>query len=107
LKTSSRRPAPISSELRTLLLWLGPLAFLALFYFLPLGSIFDLSLQRGGEGSIGELVNTLLSAPILSILGFTFGQALLSTLLTLVIIPAVYEIWKRWEMRRAWQHTER
>lgn len=91
MKNSDRRPAPISSELRTLLLWLGPLAFLALFYFLPLGSILDLSLQRGGEGTPGELLNTLLSTPVLRILGFTFGQALLSTLLTLVIgLPGAY-----------------
>ncbi|MFC1886072.1 efflux RND transporter permease subunit [Thermodesulfobacteriota bacterium] len=34
------------------------------------------------------------------------GGLISSTVLTLIIIPAVYEIWKRWEMKHAWSETE-
>ncbi len=90
LKNPHRRP-PLRLELRTLLLWLGPLTFLALFYFLPLGSILDLSLRRAGDGTLQELARTLTSAPIRRVVLFTFGQAFLSTLLTLLIgLPGAY-----------------
>jgi len=90
LKKQRSRP-PLRLELRTLLLWLGPLAFLALFYFLPLGSILDLSLRRAGDGTLQELARTLTSAPIRRVVLFTFGQAFLSTLLTLLIgLPGAY-----------------
>ena len=34
------------------------------------------------------------------------GGLVSSTVLTLVIIPAVYEIWKRWELRRSWSENQ-
>jgi len=33
------------------------------------------------------------------------GGLVSSTVLTLVIIPAVYDIWKRWELRQALSHV--
>jgi Cu(I)/Ag(I) efflux system membrane protein CusA/SilA len=35
------------------------------------------------------------------------GGLVSSTVLTLVIIPAVYDIWKQWEMRHVWLKTKR
>ena len=41
------------------------------------------------------------------IAGPMVGGLISSTVLTLVIIPAVYEIWKRWELRGVWSKSER
>lgn len=68
------------------MLWALPLAFLAFFFFYPLGSIFSLagkSLLGGGAA--------LDAATLLQPLGFTFYQAGLSMLFTLLIgLPAAY-----------------
>jgi thiamine transport system permease protein len=73
------------------LLWLAPLAFLALFYFLPVGSILRLSFSRGEGGLAQPLVEVFTSSAIRRVLGFTFGQAALSTLLTLLFgLPGAY-----------------
>jgi thiamine transport system permease protein len=73
------------------LLWLLPIAFLALFYFYPLGSILALSFGRGGQGWLQPLIETLSDASLRGILWFTLWQAALSTLLTLAIgLPAAY-----------------
>jgi thiamine transport system permease protein len=73
------------------LLWLAPLAFLALFYFLPLGSILRLSFTRGEGGWTQSLAEIFTSPYIRGVLGFTFGQAALSTLLTLLFgLPGAY-----------------
>lgn len=72
------------------LLWLLPLAFLAVFYFYPLGSILGLSLARG-QGGLAAFAELFGSAGLLRVIGFTFWQALLSTLLTLALgLPAAY-----------------
>jgi copper/silver efflux system protein len=41
------------------------------------------------------------------IAGPMVGGLISSTVLTLIIIPAVYEIWKRWELKKAWSMTGR
>ena len=84
----------ISSPRRDLLLtaslWLLPLTYLAIFYFFPLASILTVSFSRL-EGEIWPLLQTLVSPTILSIVGFTFYQAALSTLLTLALgLPGAY-----------------
>ena len=64
------------------LLWLLPLAFLAIFFFLPLSRIFNFtfSFQTFTAENFSVAVETL---------GFTFYQAALSTLLTLLLgLPA-------------------
>ena len=74
-----------------LLLWLLPMIFLGTFYFLPLGEIFKLSFSRI-EGSLLDGIWNLINNPSIgSVIRFTFWQAFLSTLLTLVIgLPAAY-----------------
>jgi thiamine transport system permease protein len=72
------------------LLWLLPLAFLALFYFYPLASILALSFGRGLT-VMQPFVQIFLSGSILGIAWFTIWQAALSTVLTLALgLPAAY-----------------
>ena len=75
------------------LLWLAPLAFLGIFYFYPLGNILAVSLGRLREGEALALLRSLLSPTIQRVVSFTFGQATLSTLLTLLLgLPGAYLI---------------
>jgi thiamine transport system permease protein len=70
-----------------LLLWFLPLLFLAVFFFLPLGAIFKLA----GEAALQHGVDAAVINRIWRPLGFTMFQALLSTLLTLLVgLPAAY-----------------
>jgi thiamine transport system permease protein len=73
------------------LLALLPLAFLALFFFFPLVEIFALSLAPEGKLDLSPF-RTLATDPYyLRLLTFTTGQALLSTVLTLLAgMPAAY-----------------
>jgi len=73
------------------LLYLLPLGFLALFFFYPLGKIFGLSFAPAGKLDMSPFC-TLFSDPYFArVLAFTTGQALLSTLLTLLAgMPAAY-----------------
>lgn len=85
--TSPSPPHP----LRLAITWLIPLAFLGIFYFFPLGSILKLSFARGEGGLAETFLATLFSPRIAKILGFTLGQAALSTLLTLLVgLPGAY-----------------
>ena len=73
-----------------LFFWLLPLAFLAVFYFYPLGSILALSFSRG-ESWLQPFVDVLGNRGLRGVLGFTFWQAALSTLVTLAVgLPAAY-----------------
>ncbi len=67
--------------------WLVPLAFLLAFYFYPLGKVLALSLTEwAGKGLAGWNWQIVRGAT-----GFTFYQAALSTLLTILLgIPAAY-----------------
>ena len=76
---------------RDLLLWLAPLAFLALFYFYPLSSILGASFQRAEAGALRPFWEALSTPSLQRVLAFTIGQALISTLLTLAIgLPGAY-----------------
>jgi len=78
------------AKLLPLILWLLPLTFLAIFYFYPLGSILGLSFARGA-GWLQPLLDVLSNAGLRGVIGFTFWQAILSTLLTLAMgLPAAY-----------------
>jgi thiamine transport system permease protein len=72
--------------------WLLPAAlFLALFYFYPLATILQVSFARAAGGLAAALLETLASPLYRSIIGFTFYQATLSTLATLVLgLPGAY-----------------
>ena len=72
-------------------LWLLPLFYLAAFYFYPLASILSISFARLQADKIASLFQSLASPSTLHIIGFTFGQATLSTLLTLALgLPGAY-----------------
>lgn len=83
------QPAPHASrQLQPWVLLLLPLLFLILFYFYPLAAIFRVSFAGNDASSV---LPRLLSAGTLRVLGFTFGQALLSTALTLLLgLPGAY-----------------
>jgi thiamine transport system permease protein len=75
----------------TALLWLAPLGFLLVFYFYPLGSILHLSLTRSEAGPLAPFAQALSSRSVRQVVGFTFWQAGLSTLLTLALgLPGAY-----------------
>ena len=81
------RPAAAASSRRGWLAWTGILLFLGVFFFYPLGRVLLLGLDpaglRGGPAGTPGLA--------LRVLGFTFYQASLSTLLTLVLgLPAAF-----------------
>jgi thiamine transport system permease protein len=68
-----------------------PLVFLVVFYFYPLQEIVRVSLAWEDGSDVGELLRRLTSLSNLRVVGFTFGQALLSTLLTLLLgLPGAY-----------------
>jgi thiamine transport system permease protein len=74
-----------------MLLWLLPLVFLAFFYFYPLGSILAESFARAEGGAIFQLWDAITSPYIRHVMAFTFQQAALSTLLTLLLgLPGAY-----------------
>jgi thiamine transport system permease protein len=74
-----------------LTLWLAPLAFLALFYFYPMGSILGFSLRRSPTGPATPFISLLTSASIRGVVWFTIWQAVLSTALTLLLgLPGAY-----------------
>lgn len=84
-----RRPPPLG----VLGLWLLPLGFLALFFFAPLASILRLAAEAAAETGLGADIWAKVARPV----GFTFYQAVLSTLLTLLIgLPSAY-IFGRYE----------
>jgi thiamine transport system permease protein len=71
--------------------WLAPLAFLGLFYFYPLGRILTLSFSRSESGLVDPFLEALNSSSVRNVLGFTIWQAVLSTLITLLIgLPGAY-----------------
>jgi thiamine transport system permease protein len=71
--------------------WLAPVLFLALFYFYPLASVLQASFARLDPMSGLSTWERLVSPAILRVVGFTFGQATLSTLLTLLVgLPGAY-----------------
>jgi thiamine transport system permease protein len=64
------------------LLWLIPLLFLIIFFFIPLGKVLFVMVSREGIISIPSILKPL---------GFTIWQAVLSTLLTFIVgLPAAY-----------------
>ena len=84
---------------RSLFLWTAPLAFLILFYIFPLGSILSVSFSRGEGGLIGSFLEAFASASTRKVIYFTFWQATLSTIFTLIIgIPGAYLL-ARYEFR--------
>ncbi len=68
-----------------------PLLFLAIFYFYPLIKIFSLSFMPEGEWRPGKLHKLVSSGFYIQTFWFTFWQASLSTILTLLLaLPGAY-----------------
>ncbi len=87
------------SSLLRVSLYLIPLAFLALFYFYPLSSIFRLSLASEGGAALTALRGLVSTSYYIRALWFTTWQATLSTLLTLLAaLPAAY-VFARYQFR--------
>ena len=73
------------------LLWALPLAFLAAFYFYPMAGILQASFERSTSDWGGPFVEALSSPGIRKVIWFTFWQAALSTLFTLLLgLPGAY-----------------
>lgn len=93
-----RRPYECLS-LVTKLIFLLPLAFLAVFFFYPLAAIFAYSLFPGGALNLARLDQLAADPYYLGVLWFTLWQAVVSTLLTLIAaLPAAY-IFARYRFR--------
>ena len=83
----------------SIILWMLPLFFLLLFYFYPLGKISLLAFLQSQQTAGTPILEAIRSNYFLRIIGFTFGQALLSTILTLAAgLPAAY-IFARYQFR--------
>ena len=72
--------------------WVGfllpPMVFLLVFYFYPMEAILEVSLV---DGALDSLLRRLASSSTLRVIRFTLGQALLSTVLTLLLgLPGAY-----------------
>jgi thiamine transport system permease protein len=68
-----------------------PLLFFALFYFYPLGSILQLSLFPAGRLALDALRRVVTDPILLRVFWFTVWQAVISTLLTLLLaLPGAY-----------------
>ncbi|GAP21768.1 ABC-type Fe3+ transport system, permease component [Leptolinea tardivitalis] len=87
---SSRKQTHMESRLlhrenlQTALLWAAPAAFLLFFYFYPLAAVFLESWEAAVDSSINW-------QRVFQPLGFTLWQAILSTILTLLVgLPAAY-----------------
>ena len=73
------------------LLWLPPVVFLLLFYFYPMSSILKISLERSQRGLLSPFIDAIQSPIPWRVLTFTFWQAILSTILTLMLgLPGAY-----------------
>ncbi len=80
----------VTSRVRYLLV-VPPLAFLAIFYFYPLISIFTLSFAPEGIWNMGKLYQLIRTDYYAGVLWFTTWQAALSTILTLLLaMPGAY-----------------
>ena len=75
-------------EIRFLLLLIAPLVFFSLFFLYPLGTILFRDQESGLLARVGDILTDKYT---LRIIGFTFKQALLSTVLAMILgLPGAY-----------------
>lgn len=99
LRNNGRITGTDRRGISTGLLWLLPLTFLGIFYFFPLATILNISIESEEGGLITPILEALRSDSIRQVLWFTIWQAVLSTLLTLAIgLPGAY-LFARYEFR--------
>jgi len=93
-RSGKTTPAGLESrktKLLPLALWLGPIIFLIIFFFYPLASILRVSFSRAEGGVLAPFLEVLSSASHRGVLWFTIWQAVLSTVLTLIVgLPGAY-----------------
>jgi thiamine transport system permease protein len=76
---------------RVIALWILPIIFLAIFYFYPLGNILWLSFTSTTVGIAAPFIEAFKSATVKHVLWFTIWQAIVSTILTLIVgLPGAY-----------------
>ena len=90
--TGKRRTLTDSTPVLLLLLLAGPALFLLLFFYFPLGSVLAGGLSdRSGRLSLAVVASVVGNPYYLKIIGFTVWQAILSTLLSVVMgLPGAY-----------------
>ena len=70
-----------------------PAAFLAVFFVVPVVSIIDLGLRPGGRWELGTFTEVLGDPALRGVVWFTIWQAVVSTVLTLMVaLPIAYAI---------------
>lgn len=91
------------NQIGRILRWIFPLVFLLVFYFFPLGKITAVSLSRWQQEGLGSWPGPIIASAV----GFTFFEAAIATLLTILLgLPAAYlfshfKFWGREFMRVA------
>ncbi|QTA78189.1 putative ABC transporter, permease protein [Desulfonema limicola] len=86
-----RKPGLVLNWLNIYWLVLIPLIFLGIFYFYPLFKIFLLSLMPEDKWDLSVFLNLISTSYYLNILWFTFWQAAVSTILTIIsALPGAY-----------------
>jgi len=70
-----------------------PVAFLAVFFVWPVATIIDTGLRPDGAWHLGVVGEVLADPALQGVVAFTFGQAILSTVATLVVaLPIAYVV---------------
>ncbi len=79
----------MNNRLKLVALWAGPLLFIGVLFYWPLGKIVVMGLH-------GDWLSAISTPKVLSVLWFTIWQAALSALLTLVLgIPGAYLLYNK------------
>jgi thiamine transport system permease protein len=82
-----------AARFRTALLLAVPVAFFGVFFAYPVATIIGRGVAPGGDVDLSPLTHVFTDSGLRGIAWFTFWQAALSTLLTLVVgIPGAYVI---------------
>lgn len=90
-RLTSTRPRRLLRSALTTVLFLSPPVFFVLFYFYPLGAILRLGLWSDGRLDTDALSQLFTSRYFLGVLWFTLWQAVVSTVLTLMLaLPGAY-----------------
>lgn len=97
--SAPRARAPRLGTAMSLALAAVPVAFLVVFFVVPVASILDLGLRPGGQWDLSIVGKTLGDPALRGVVWFTIWQAAVSTVLTLLVaLPVAYAL-ARFEFR--------
>lgn len=86
----------VRNLLKSALLWLAPVSFLALFFLWPNARLIALGLDSRFSSGLQSWASVLAEGDVQSAVWFTFWQAFVSTVATLVIaLPAAYVLYRK------------